>query len=68
MVDLQIWTLLGLIYDVEKKYAFRRLRRELERYYRLQNKDAYRRDAYIDSMLTLLFEHEYDYEGLTAGQ
>lgn len=68
MAELQIWALLGLIYDLERSRSFRQLRRELERYYRLQNTHAYRRDAYVDSMLTLLFERDHGLEQLTARQ
>lgn len=68
MAELQLWVLLGVIYDLEKTRSFRQLRRELERYYRRQNAQAYRRDAYIDSMLTLLFEQDCGLEQLTARQ
>lgn len=68
MAELPLWVLLGLIYDLERTRSFRQLRRELERYYRRQNAAAYRRDAYIDSMLTLLFEQDYGLEQLTARQ
>ncbi len=68
MAEVQLWVLLGLIYDLEQTRSFRQLRRELERYYRRQNAKGYRRDAYIDSMLTLLFEQDYGLERLTAGQ
>lgn len=68
MAELQLWVLLGLIYDLERTRSFRQLRRELERYYRRQNATAYRRDAYVDSMLTLLFEQDYGLEQLTARQ
>lgn len=68
MAEPQLWVLLGLIYDLERTRSFRRLRRQLERYYRRQNASAYRRDAYVDSMLTLLFEQDYSLEQLTARQ
>lgn len=60
MMEFEIGTLLGKIYDLEQSPAFRRLRRELERHYRRIN-PAFRRDAYIDSMLTLLFEPSCGY-------
>lgn len=68
MAELQLWVLLGVIYDLERTRSFRQLRRELERYYRRQNAHAYRRDAYIDSMLTLLFEQDHALEQSTARQ
>jgi hypothetical protein len=68
MAEPQLWVLLGLIYDLERTRSFRQLRRQLERYYRRQNASAYRRDAYVDSMLTLLFEQDYSLEQLTARQ
>ncbi|NLW17381.1 MAG: hypothetical protein GX033_07040 [Firmicutes bacterium] len=68
MAELPLWVLLGLIYDLEQTRSFRQLRRELERYYRRQNAKGYRRDAYVDSMLTLLLEQNYGLEQLTARQ
>ncbi|NLY54300.1 MAG: hypothetical protein GX060_06760 [Firmicutes bacterium] len=58
MARVDLVALLGLIYDLERSRSFRQLRRELERYYRRQNSQSHRRDAYIDSMLTLLYEND----------
>ncbi len=58
MTELNVSALLAVIYDIERTRSFWRLRREMEQYYRLGQSVSYKRDAYIDSMLAMLLEHE----------
>lgn len=68
MAEFSIPEFLAILYEVENDRGFRRLRRELERRYRSAQSPGFRREAYVDSVLALLFEQDFDHVSLPAEQ
>lgn len=67
MTEFTIPEFLAMLYAVERSREFWRLRRELERRYRVRNRDS-RCEAYVDCVLALLWEQGFDQLNLPAGQ
>lgn len=65
--EINIPEFLGLLYTVESSHRFRRLRRELERRYKQARQASYRREAFVDSMLAMLWELEFEHVSLLQG-
>lgn len=68
MADYTVPEFLSLLYELQQNRRFLRLRRELERRYRWLGGQGSRREAYIDSIMTLLWESEADPQTVLAGR
>ncbi|MGI6357501.1 MAG: hypothetical protein ACOX2K_02215 [Bacillota bacterium] len=67
MNEINIPEFLGMLYAMENSRRWRRLRRELERRYRRASHASYRREAFVDSVLTMLWELEFEHVSLPQG-
>lgn len=68
MADYTVPEFLGLLYELERNRRFMHLRRELERRYRGLRDPKFRQEAYIDSVLALLWESDAEPQSVLAGR
>ncbi len=68
MADYTVTEFLSLLFELEHNRRFLRLRRELERRYHRLSGQGSRREAYIDSVLALLWESDADSQTVLAGR
>lgn len=67
MTEFNVPEFLAVLYQVEHNRRFWRLRRELERRYRRFDSPGFRQEAYVDSVLALLWELNFEHVSLPAG-